>query len=482
MKTASDKTNVNNKLINISKKTFISVLVLLALLMAAAIILTYVIPKGTFGTTVIDGEEVPDYNTYIPLSDEEGIPIWKGILSPFLLLGSGDGITVIMLSLFLLVIAGTFQAMNDNGGVRTIVGRVISKFEGCRFLLLSIIALIFMLFGSLLGLFEEMLTLLPIIAILTVSIGFDSFTGFLISIVACGFGFSSAITNPFTVLFASQIIGVNPMTNVWYRIVIFLIMYGVMELSIFLYTKKIAKDPTKSFTYERDLKFKDELEKELPVKNEKKTMRAYIIFFSVVLVVITVFSSVDAIRDYTVPALIAVFLIGGTLASLVSTGWDLRSSFRSFLKGVTSALPTIAFILMASSIKFILVEGKVLPTIANTINGLVENKDPYSLALILLCIVLVLEFFISSSTAKAIFVMSMLGVLSLGITKEMQVLIYTFADGYTNLLFPTSPVLLIGLSMIEVSYFKWLKKSWPLFLLTFTLVIVLLLLGILIKF
>lgn len=482
MKTASDKTNVNNKLINISKKTFISVLVLLALLMAAAIILTYVIPKGTFGTTVIDGEEVPDYNTYIPLSDEEGIPIWKGVLSPFLLLGGGDGITVIMLSLFLLVIAGTFQAMNDNGGVRTIVGRVISKFEGRRFLLLSIIALIFMLFGSLLGLFEEMLTLLPIIAILTVSIGFDSFTGFLISIVACGFGFSSAITNPFTVLFASQIIGVNPMTNVWYRIVIFLIMYGVMELSIFLYTKKIAKDPTKSFTYERDLKFKDELEKELPVKNEKKTMRAYIIFFSVVLVVITVFSSVDAIRDYTVPALIAVFLIGGTLASLVSTGWDIRSSFKSFLKGVTSALPTIAFILMASSIKFILVEGKVLPTIANTINGLVENKDPYSLALILLCIVLVLEFFISSSTAKAIFVMSMLGVLSLGITKEMQVLIYTFADGYTNLLFPTSPVLLIGLSMIEVSYFKWLKKSWPLFLLTFTLVIVLLLLGILIKF
>ncbi len=482
MKTASDKTNVNNKLINISKKTFISVLVLLALLMAAAIILTYVIPKGTFGTTVVDGEEVPDYNAYVPLSDEGGIPIWKGVLSPFLLLGSGDGITVIMLSLFLLVIAGTFQAMNDNGGVRTIVGRIISKFEGRKFLLLSIIALIFMLFGSLLGLFEEMLTLLPIIAILTVSIGFDSFTGFLVSIVACGFGFSSAITNPFTVLFASQIIGVNPMTNVWYRIVIFLIMYGVMELAIFLYTKKIAKDPTKSLTYERDLKFRDGLEKEYPAESEKKTMRAYLVFFSVVLVVITVFSSVDAIRDYTVPALIAVFLIGGTLASLVSTGWNLKTTTRSFLVGVTSALPTIAFILMASSIKFILVEGKVLPTIANSINDLVLNKDPYSLALILFCIVLALEFFISSSTAKAIFVMSMLGILSLGLTKEMQVLIYTFADGYTNLLFPTSPVLLIGLSMIEVSYFKWLKKSWPLFLLTFALVILLLIFGIFIKF
>ena len=482
MKTAENEQNVNNKLINISQKTFISVLVLLALLMAASIILTYAVPKGTFKATVVDGEEIVDYKTYVSLPDENGIPIWKGILAPFLLLGSGDGLTVIMLSLFLLVIAGTFQAMNDNGGVKAIVGRIISKFEGRKFYLLSIIALVFMLFGALLGLFEEILTLLPIIAILTVSIGFDSFTGFLVSIVACGFGFSSAVTNPFTVLFASQLIGVNPMTNVWYRIIIFFVMYGVMELAIFLYTKKISKNPESSLTFERDLKFKDTLENEVPVQNEKKTMRAYLIFFAVVLSVIIAFSAVDAIRDYTVPALIAVFLIGGALASLVSTGWNFKSSGKSFLRGVASALPTIAFILMASSIKFILVEGKVLPTVVNAINGLIESKDPYSLTLILFCIVLALEFFISSSTAKAIFVMSLLGVLDLGITKEMQVLIYTFADGYTNLLFPTSPVLLIGLSMIGVSYFKWLKKSWPLFILTFALVIIFLMLGIVIKF
>jgi len=479
MKTGKANANIDNKLINISKKTFISVLVLLFILMAVSIALTYIIPKGEYGVT--PGGET-DYQTYIPLPDSSGIPIWKGVAAPLLLLGTSDGVTVLMLSIFLLVIAGTFQAMNDNGGVKVIVGSVISKFKGRRFLLLSVVALVFMLFGALLGLFEEMLTLLPIIVILTVSIGYDSFTGFLISIVACGFGFSSAITNPFTVLFASQIIGVNPMTNVWYRILIFLIMYGVIELAILLYTKMIAKNPESSYTYERDVIFKGTLSSEDPPKNEVKTRRAYLLFFAVVLAVIILFSAIDSIRDYTVVALIAVFLIGGMIASLASTDFDFRSSAKSFLKGLLSALPTIAFVLMASSIKFILVEGAVLPTITNEINGLVESKDPYSLALILFAIVLVLEFFISSSTAKAIFVMSILSVLNLGITKEMQVLIYTFADGYTNLLFPTSPVLLIGLSMIGVSYFKWLKKSWPLFLATFALVIVFLAFGIFIKF
>ena len=96
-------------------------------------------------------------------------------------------------------------------------------------------------------------------------------------------------------------------------------------------------------------------------------------------------------------------------------------------------------------------------------NEITSGVAPLGVALIVYVIVLVLEFFISSSTAKAILVMSMLSVANLGLSKTMLVLIYTFADGYTNMLFPTSPVLLLGLSMINVSYFTWVKKSAPLF-------------------
>ena len=52
------------KLIDISTKTFISVLSLLFLLMVGAIILTYVLPKGEFNTMIVDGEEVVDYSSY----------------------------------------------------------------------------------------------------------------------------------------------------------------------------------------------------------------------------------------------------------------------------------------------------------------------------------------------------------------------------------------------------------------------------------
>ncbi|MBQ1893001.1 MAG: hypothetical protein II155_02730, partial [Clostridia bacterium] len=148
------------------------------------------------------------------------------------------------------------------------------------------------------------------------------------------------------------------------------------------------------------------------------------------------------------------------------------------LRGIVGALPTVVFIALASSIKFIFDEGAIMPTIVNQINGIVEGKNLFLIALVLYGIILVLEFFISSSTAKAILVMGMLAVVNVGLSKQMLVLIYTFADGYTNVLFPTSPVLLIALSMIEVDYFKWVKKSAPLFALNLLLVVLFIFIGV----
>ena len=132
--------------------------------------------------------------------------------------------------------------------------------------------------------------------------------------------------------------------------------------------------------------------------------------------------------------------------------------------------------------KYIFDEGSILPTIANQINTLASGKNIFLVALIVYGIVLFLEFFISSSTAKAILVMGLLSVVNLELTDRMSVLIYTFADGYTNLLFPTSPVLLISLSMIEIDYFKWVKRSWPLFVINLLLVFAFLALGIVIGY
>ena len=471
----------NKTLINISKKTFIQVTALLLALLVVSIVLTYVIPAGRFGTNP-DG--TVDYSVYEKVEGVRGIPLWKGILAPVLVFASGDGLTLIMLSLFLLVISAAFQVMNDAGGISALVGSVSDRFKSRRKLMVALISLLFMCFGAFLGLFEEMLTMLPVITVLCLAVGYDSFTGFLICIISCGFGFASAITNPFTVLLACEIIGANPMEHIWYRVIIFIVMYLVLESFIFLYIRRLEKKPEMSYTYEHDLRIRETANLNDALNSsagrEKKTRIVYALFLILSLVPIGV-CSFTSLRSYTVVVLIAYFLIFGIIAGVLCTS-PFKTVMKSFWNGFKGALPTIVFIALSASVKYVFDEGSVLPTIANQINLLARGKSVFVIALIVYAIVLVLEFFISSSTAKAILIMSLLAVVNLGLTDQMSVLIYTFADGYTNVLFPTSPVLLISLSMIEVNYFKWVKKSIPLFAVNLVLVIAFILIGIVIGY
>ena len=131
----------NKTLINISKKTFIQVTALLLALLVVSIVLTYVIPAGRFGT---DPDGTVDYSVYEKVEGVRGIPLWKGILAPILVFASGDGLTLIMLSLFLLVISAAFQVMNDAGGISALVGSVSDRFKSRRKLMVALISLLFM--------------------------------------------------------------------------------------------------------------------------------------------------------------------------------------------------------------------------------------------------------------------------------------------------------------------------------------------------
>ena len=118
---------------------------------------------------------------------------------------------------------------------------------------------------------------------------------------------------------------------------------------------------------------------------------------------------------------------------------------------------------------------KKLPMVSNksayTSRSHVEKSPRRFMVRSSILIILILEFFISSSTAKAIFVMGILSCVSIDLSKEMIVLVYLFGDGFTIVLYPTSPVLLIALSMIGMNYLSWLKNSKWLFIANIILVL-----------
>lgn len=461
----------NKKIVNISKNTFISVVIILFVLILMSIGLTYLIPKGI----MID-------NNYQVIEDANGIAIWKGLLSPFLVLGSPDGVTLIVLCVFLTIVTGVFQVLTDTNGIRMIVNKLIKKFENKKKLLISIIVLVFMCFGSFFGLYEETLALLPLIITITISLGYDSYTAFLICTIATGFGFSVAMTNPFTIIVACELIGASVVGGMWFRAITLIIVYLLLLGFVFLHIRKIERNKEKSANELINSKDDTIVQKELVYDN--KIFYSNLIFLLSILFTIIIFTLVPALSGYTVVGLIVVFLIGGLIVGNINTKGDFKTVLVSFKKGVVSVLPAILLVLMASSIKYILVEGQIIDTITNYMIEATSNKPTIIAIFVILILVLVLEFFISSSTAKAIIVMGVLGGLigNINVSKELLVLIYTYGDGFTNTLFPTSPVLLIALSITGMSYFKWLKKSSILFAILSILVVGFLLCAYLINY
>ena len=70
-----------------------------------------------------------------------------------------DSMKIILL---LLILGGTFNVLDDTGGMISIVRIIVNKFFNRRYLSIWIITLAMMLLSSLFGLQEELLVLFPI--------------------------------------------------------------------------------------------------------------------------------------------------------------------------------------------------------------------------------------------------------------------------------------------------------------------------------
>lgn len=67
------------------------------------------------------------------------------------------------------------------------------------------------------------------------------------------------------------------------------------------------------------------------------------------------------LQAYTMIIVALMFLIGG-LVAVSKSGMEKKKRWETFVSGVVSILPSILMILMASSIKYMMVEGKILDT------------------------------------------------------------------------------------------------------------------------
>ena len=91
----------------ISMKSFITVVSLLLVLLFLSGFLSYVIPQGNFER---DAEGMIVSGSFTS-GVVDGIDVWRVVTAPFRVFVSEDALTVIMISVFLLIMSGVFNLL-----------------------------------------------------------------------------------------------------------------------------------------------------------------------------------------------------------------------------------------------------------------------------------------------------------------------------------------------------------------------------------
>jgi uncharacterized ion transporter superfamily protein YfcC len=94
-------------------------------------------------------------------------------------------------------------------------------------------------------------------------------------------------------------------------------------------------------------------------------------------------------------------------------------------------------------------------------------------------IILAMNFFIPSGSAKAFMLIPLIVPMAqiFGISSQLCVVAFAFGDGFSNVLYPTNPALLLSLGLADVSYSTWFKWSVKFQLLNLLLTSLILLFG-----
>ena len=160
------KAEKNTSFANISVRVFVTVMLVLIAVLIVCGGLSYCIPQGEFLRDEA-GAILP--GTYTE-GEVQGIALWRVLTAPVRVYASEDALTIIVISVFLLIMSGVFNLLEKTGGIRVFIERIMLRLRDRGGPVVCLTVLIFMLFGSFFGMFEELVALLPIVILLMLSI------------------------------------------------------------------------------------------------------------------------------------------------------------------------------------------------------------------------------------------------------------------------------------------------------------------------
>ena len=434
-------------------------LVLIFSFIIVAQLLSYAIPHGQY-----EREAVPDQpgrmavvaGTYDTLqtADTVTLPPWHFLMAITKGLESAQAIIFLIF-----LVGGVIAVLRQTGAIDAALLGAVERLGKSPWLLIGGCLALFSLGSFTIGMGEEYVPLVPIIVTMSLAMRMDAVVAMGIVWVPYGIGWACAGINPFGVLIAQNIAGV-PLTSGWgLRLVMMLVLLAVAFHHIWRYAKRVQADPSASFVAHVDYSKGFE-----PPHDTEMTPRRMVVLAVFILGLVGFVYGVSELHWY-IAELNAVFLGIGIVAAIIS-GMSAGDTSRTFLEGAAAMTPAALIVGFARTIEVVMIDGQIIDTVVYSIAGLLEGLPSEASALGMLVVQTVTNFFIPSGSGQAFVTMPIMSPLATltDVPQQTAVLAYQFGDGFTNMIIPTSALVMGALALGKVPYAAWFRFAGPLLL------------------
>lgn len=424
----------------------------------------------------------------------------------------------VLSALVILSVGGFYAVINKTGVYGNMIEGITKKFKGKEFKFVIISTLVFGILSSLTGLTLPLFVLVPFFITAILALGYKKMTAFLATIGAILVG-NMASTYGFNVNgYITYFLGVDMNETILYRILFFVLVIAILLYALFTVSKlefvkpkKTTKKSTKKDTVEEK---KEEVI--IPLYDgvsTKKKSATPIIVITIVLMVIALLSmynwsnglgielfnnmyesinsfeingypifknligSVDPIGYWSNYELVFLLVVASLLI-----GWiynlKLSETVSSFIDGAKK-MGKVAVYMILANVVFLMLNSSstganIFVTIADKVMGLTSGFNVFTTGLTsIIGGAFYNDFPYMLNSLYAIFAT---------FTEKLPLigLIIQSLHGLMMLVVPTSAILVVGLTYLDIPYIEYLKKMWKYLLMMFAAIVVLLIVAMII--
>lgn len=439
-------------------------------LMVIFAVLTWIVPSGSYQRQEVNGREVTvagtyeqSEKTYIDEETGDEVDLRQGVFD--VLQAPTRGIQeAIEVVAFILIVGGSFQVITKTGAITSGMGRVVRRFKNKDILIIPIAMVLFALGGTSFGMAEETLPFFAIFMPIMMAMGFDSMTAFMVVFVGARTGYIASTINPFNVLIAQGILGIQGNPQLWLRMIAWVVLTAVAITWVVLYARRVKKNPESSITFEDDIAKKVEFaadESALDAEFTGRQKGVLAVFIAGMCLIIWGLVT----QGWYMNEISAVFLAMGLLAGVIA-GLSQDVIAQEFVAGIADFAFSAIVVGLARGILVIASDGMIIDTILNALATGLGGIPAVLFTTLLYAVENLLAILVPSSSGLAALTAPIFGPLTelMGLNPEAAVWALSMGSATMSLICPTSAILVAGLGVCKIKLGQWWKTVWKFFL------------------